>query len=513
MAQTSPSPDAPSPDAPSAKPSDATALCARPWAAVWSLLIGFFMLMVDTSILSVANPSIQRGLGASLTETIWVTSAYLLGLAVPLLVAGRLGDRFGQRTIFLIGMAVFTVSSLACGLAPSVGVLIAARAVQGVGGALMTPQSQAVIVRIFPPHRRGAAMGLWGSVSGVAMLVGPILGGFLVQTSGWQAIFLINVPVGVVGLILAARFVPKLPTSRPRFDWLGVVLSGVGILLLVYGLQEGADRAWGAVWGPITIPEILVAGAVVTVLFVVSQVKTREPLVPLALFRDRDFSLANGTIFLVGVGITSMSLPLLYFIQVARGFDPMFSAVFMVPSAVVGAVVAPFVGAHLVAKLGANRVACFGLLAFAGGLAWYMVYFTPTSNIWLALIPSAVLGLGNACMWSPLSMSATHHLPPARAGAGSGVYNTTRQMGSVLGSALMATLLNALLRAHGVNPAIVIQHAAGAPLPASTASAFSQAMSQALFLPCGVAVVGAVCAAFLTGQAGHRQTPQGAPTR
>ncbi|MCL2826867.1 MAG: MFS transporter, partial [Eggerthellaceae bacterium] len=195
---------------------DASELCPHPWAAVWSLLIGFFMLMIDMSIVSVANPSIQSGLGASLTETIWVTSAYLLGLAAPLLIAGRLGDRFGQRTMFFLGMVIFTLSSLVCGLAPSVSILIVARAVQGIGGSFMSPQSQATIVRIFPPHRRGAAMGLWGSVSGIAMLIGPMLGGFLVQSAGWQSIFLINVPVGVVGSILVLRFVPKLPTSRPR---------------------------------------------------------------------------------------------------------------------------------------------------------------------------------------------------------------------------------------------------------------------------------------------------------
>ena len=486
---------------------DASVLCARPWAAVWSMLIGFFMLMIDSSILSVANPSIQQGLGASLTETIWVTSAYLLGLAVPLLVAGRMGDRFGQRTVFMAGMALFTVSSLACGLAPSVGVLIAARAVQGVGGSLMTPQSQAVIVRIFPPQRRGAAMGLWGSVSGIALLVGPILGGFLVQQAGWQAIFLINVPVGVVGLVLAARFIPRLPTSRPRFDWAGVLLSGAGILLVVFGLQEGSERNWGQIWGPVTIPQILGAGVVLLAVFVVTQARGREPLLPLALFRDRDFSLANATIFMVGIAVTSMSLPLLYFVQVGRGFDPLLSAVFMMPSAVVGGVLAPLVGSRLVAKLGAQRVACFGLLAFAASLVWYTVYFTPDSAIWFALLPSTLAGIGNACTWSPLAMSATHHLPPARAGAGAGVYNTVRQVGATLGSALMATLMTVLLSIHGVAPDIVARHTPGAPLPTGTDAAFCQAMAQALWFPAGVAVAGAVCAAFLTGQAGRPQRP------
>jgi len=461
------------------------------------------MLMVDSSIVSVANPTIQRDLGASLTETIWVTSAYLLGVAVPLLVAGRFGDRFGQRNVFIVGMAVFTVASLACGLASSIGVLIAARAIQGVGGSLITPQSQAVLVRIFRPERRGAAMGLWGSVSGIAMLVGPILGGFLVQVAGWQAIFLINVPVGVAGIALAWRFIPKLTTSRPRFDWVGVGLSGVAVFLIVFALQQGAENGWGPVWGPVTIAQLLIAGVVVLGAFIASQLRVRDPLVPLGLFRDRDFALSNATVFCIGVTITGMSLPMLYFVQVARGFDPMLSAVFMIPSAVVGAVLAPFVGSRIVARFGAQRVASFGLLVFAGGLAWYTVYYTPTSNVWLMLIPSAVTGVGSGCMWTPLSMSVTHRLPSELAGAGSAVYNTVRQVGSVLGAALMGGLLNALLVGHGVDPAVTGRHTVGVPLPGELGTAFSTAMGQALLLPCGVAVVGAVLAAFLTGQAGH----------
>ncbi len=483
-------------------------LCPKPWAAVWSMLMGFFMLMLDQTIVTVANPSIQAGLGASLTETIWVTSAYLLGLATPLLVAGRLGDRFGQKTIFMIGMAVFALASLACGLAPSVGLLITARAVQGVGGALMTPQTQAIIVRIFPPHRRGAAMGLWGSVAGIATLVGPVIGGLLVQTIGWQAIFLINVPVGVIGLILATKFIPALPTSRPKFDWTGVVISALGIFLLVYGLQEGVDRQWGRAWGPITITEIIAAGLVLLVVFVVYQTHARSPLVPLKLFRDRDFSFANAAIFLVGVGMSGLMLPVLYFIQVGRGFAPMASALFQMPSAVVGAILAPLVGARFIAKIGANKVACFGAVAMAVPLAWYTLYFTPDSNIWLALLPGFVLGLGNACLWSPLSLSATHHLPRTDAGAGAGIYNTVRQIGTVLGSALMNTLMNARLIAHHVSPNIASQAGTNG-LAGPVAFDYARAMAECLFMPCAVFIVVAVLAAFLTGQAG-RQEP--APT-
>lgn len=460
--------------------------------------------MVDTSIVSVANPSIQRGLGTSLTATIWVTSAYLLGLAAPLLLSGRLGDHFGQRNMFFTGMVVFTLASLVCGIAPSVGVLIAARAIQGIGGSMMSPQSQATIVRIFPPHRRGAAMGLWGSIAGIAMLVGPVLGGFLVQNIGWQSIFLINVPVGVIGLIMVMRFVPKLPTHKLPLDWLGALVSAAGIFFVVFALQEGTDNGWGPIWGPVNITEILVVGVVLLALFVLWQTRAKAPLISLSLFRNRDFSLANGIIFLIGLAITSMSLPMLYFIQVGRGFDPMVSALFMMPNAVVSAIIAPFVGRHIVAKLGAHRVACFGLATFAVGMAWYSIYFTPTSNIWLAMIPGVVIGIGNSCFWSPVAMSSTHQLKPSEAGAGSGIYNTMRQIGAVLGSAIMASLMSALLIAHGVDPNIIHTQASGTALTGSVALGFAQTMSHALWLPAGVALVGAVLAAFLSGQAGRR---------
>ncbi|MCL2826715.1 MAG: MFS transporter, partial [Eggerthellaceae bacterium] len=326
-------------------------------------------------------------------------------------------------------------------------------------------------------------------------------------SAGWQSIFLINVPVGVVGSILVLRFVPKLPTSRPRLDWTGVVLSGIGIFLVVFGLQEGADQGWGPIWGPITIVEIIVAGILMLIAFVFWQTRARNPLVPLALFRTRDFSLANAAIFLIGLCVASMSLPLLYFIQVARGLDPMLSAVFMMPSAVVGAIIAPFVGARFVAKFGANRVACFGLLTYAAGLIGYIVLLTPTSNIWLALIPSAITGLGSSCMWSPISMSATHELPQAQAGVGAGIYNTIRQIGSALGSALMTVLMTTLLITYGVDPSIIQQHVQGVALAPALAAPFSQAMAGSLWLPAGVAIAGAVLAAFLTSSAGRQAEP------
>ncbi len=236
-----------------------------PWRALWALVVGFFMILLDTTIVSVANPAIKAALDpatANLDNVVWVTSAYLLAYAVPLLLTGRLGDRFGPKRIYLTGLIVFTVSSLLCGLSGTLPLLIAARALQGLGAAMMTPQTMAVITRTFPATQRGAAMGLWGATAGVATLVGPIAGGVSVDALGWEWIFFINVPVGIIAWFLAFRLVPALPTHPHRFDTTGVVLSGASLFLIVFGLQEGESYNWGQIWGPISVWGLIIAGVV-----------------------------------------------------------------------------------------------------------------------------------------------------------------------------------------------------------------------------------------------------------
>ena len=211
------------------------------------------MILIDTTIVSVANPRIMESLKTDINSVIWVTSAYLLAYAVPLLITGRLGDRFGPKRLYLSGLVVFTVASLWCGLSGDVQTLIMARVLQGFGAAMMTPQTMAVITRIFPPDRRGAAMGIWGATAGMATLVGPILGGVLVDGLGWEWIFFINVPVGIAGFFLALRFVPTLSTHPHKFDIPGVLLSAVGLFLLVFGIQQGETYNWGTITGPVTV--------------------------------------------------------------------------------------------------------------------------------------------------------------------------------------------------------------------------------------------------------------------
>ncbi|HEY1154891.1 MAG TPA: DHA2 family efflux MFS transporter permease subunit, partial [Arthrobacter sp.] len=419
----------------------------KPWPALWSLVIGFFMILIDSTIVSVANPRIMEGLHADINSVIWVTSAYLLAYAVPLLITGRLGDRFGPRRLYLLGLVVFTLASLWCGLAQNVETLIAARVIQGLGAAVMTPQTMAVITRIFPPDRRGSAMAIWGATAGMATLVGPILGGVLVDGLGWEWIFFINVPIGVVGFILATRNVPALSTHPHRFDIPGVLLSAVGLFLLVFGIQEGETYNWGTITGPISVWGLIIAGLVVLAAFVAWQRFNKgEPLLPLGLFRDRNFSLANLGITMVGFTVTSFGLPLIFYYQLVRGLTPTQSALLMVPMALISGGMAPVVG-KIVDRVNPKYLAASGLVLMAVALVWNGLLMQPDTPILLFLLPSAVLGFANAGIWAPLSTTATRNLPPRQAGAGSGVYNTTRQIGAVLGSAAIAVLIQSRLAA------------------------------------------------------------------
>ena len=325
--------------------------------------------------------------------------------------------------------------------------LILARVFQGFGAALMTPQTMAVITRIFPPDRRGAAMGIWGATAGVATLVGPILGGVLVDGLGWEWIFFINVPVGIVGFFLALRYVPALSTHPHKFDIPGVLLSAVGLFLLVFGIQEGETYDWGTIAGPITVWGLIISGIAVLVVFVVWQkVNKGEPLLPLSLFKDRNFSLANIGITTVGFTVTAFTLPLIFYYQMVRGLTPTQSALMMVPMALISGGLAPVVG-KIIDRVNPKFITAAGLVLMSVALFWNALLMHPDTPIWLFLLPSAVLGFANAGIWAPLSTTATRNLPPRQAGAGAGVYNTTRQIGAVLGSAAIAVLIQARLAA------------------------------------------------------------------
>jgi EmrB/QacA subfamily drug resistance transporter len=467
----------------------------NPWNALWAMLVGFFMILVDATIVAVANPSIMDKLGAGYDSVIWVTSAYLLAYAVPLLVAGRLGDRFGPKNLYLIGLTVFTAASLWCGLAGSIGMLIAARVVQGIGAALLTPQTLSTITRIFPADRRGVAMSVWGATAGVATLVGPLAGGVLVDKLGWQWIFFVNVPIGIIGLALAVWLIPVLPTSTHRFDLIGVLLSGIGMFMIVFALQEGQSHHWAPwIWGTI-------AGGIgfMAAFLIWQSVNRNEPLIPLVIFRDRDFTLSNVGVATIGFVVTATFLPLMFYAQAVCGLSPTRSALLTAPMAIATGVLAPFVG-RIVDRSHPRPVIGFGFSVLAIAMTWLSVEMTPNTPIWRLLLPITAMGVGSAFIWAPLAATATRNLPPQLAGAGSGVYNTTRQVGSVLGSAGMAAFMTSRISAE-MPPMLGEAPGEGSvtKLPSWLHEPFAAAMSQALLLPAFFALFGVVAAVFLLG--------------
>jgi EmrB/QacA subfamily drug resistance transporter len=463
----------------------------NPWPALFALVLGFFMILVDLTIVIVATPTIIDELHASVNQVVWVSSAYMLAYAVPVLITGRLGDRYGSKYLYLAGLTVFTLASLWCGLSTTIEMLIVARVVQGLGASMITPQTMAIITRIFPAAERGKAMSVWGATAGVAMVVGPILGGVLTGWLGWEWIFFVNIPVGIVGFVLAMRLVPKLPTHPHSFDWVGVALSGVGLFLLAFGVQEGHEKHWAS-W----IIAMIIGGLAVLSVFVGWQaVNKKEPLVPLGLFRDRNFSVSNIAISTMGFIAASFGFPLMLYAQAVRGYSPTQAALLLFPMAIMSILLARTVGG-LTDRIHPRTIVGFGFAISTVGMLLLAWKLEPGTSVWWLCVFQVLVGIGNAFIWSPTAATANRNLPMHLAGAGAGVYNATRQVGSVVGSAAIAVLMSARI-AHYL-PGAAVQGEAGAkqiPDP-HVADLFSTAMQQALLLPALVYVVGLVAVLF-----------------
>ncbi|QDO90359.1 DHA2 family efflux MFS transporter permease subunit [Ornithinimicrobium ciconiae] len=463
------------------------------------------MILVDSTIVSVATPTLMAEFETDVNGVLWVTSAYLLAYAVPLLITGRLGDRFGPRPVYLTGLAVFTLASLWCGLSGELGLglggLIAARIVQGLGASMMTPQTMTVITRTFPAERRGTAMALWGATAGVATLAGPLLGGVLIDALGWEWIFFVNLPIGLIGWVLAWRLVPRLETHSHAMDLLGVLLSAAGLFAVVFGIQEGQAYDWGTIWRWVSVPLLIGVGVLLMVIFVAWQaLNTREPLVPLSLFRDRNFSLANLGITTMGFTITAMIFPFYIWAQSVRGLSPTQAALVMAPSSILSFLLARQAGL-LTDRVHPRVLVGSGTALLAVGLWLLSLGMTPTAPLWQALAAAAVLGIANPLIWGPLSTTATRNLPMAGAGAGAGIYNTTRQLGAVLGSSAIAVLMQTRIAAHlpagGPGAGAMSMPGGGsAGLPPDVAEGISRAMAQSLYLPIGVILLGTLAALF-----------------
>lgn len=425
-----------------------TSRTTNPWAALSALCIGFFMVLLDQTIVMVAIPSMISGLDASLNSIVWVTSVYLLTYAVPILFASRLGDRFGPKRLFVFGLVVFTASSLWCGLSGSAEALITARAVQGIGAAAMTPQTLAFITYLFPGGKRGAAMGMWGGVAGLATITGPLLGGLLVDTLGWEWIFFINVPIGIIGLALTVVLVPDWqPRNSHKFDVPGILLSATGLFCLIFGIQNGQQYHWSTVFGFVTIPMVIGGGVVLLALFVVWQRTSKsEPLLPLRIFRGRNFSTGNIANITLGFALGGMFIPVIIYLQSVLGMSPLASGVLTAPMSLMSGMIAPFIG-RASDRMSPKFLVMTGLLAIALGLGILALQAGPGSEPWSLVGGLLVTGVGMGFVFSPLTNITTRSVEPRLMGAASGIFNTSRQLGAVFGSAAVGVLLQARVAA------------------------------------------------------------------
>jgi EmrB/QacA subfamily drug resistance transporter len=415
----------------------------NPWLVLLVVSLGFFMTLLDLTIVNIAIPNMITKLHASLDDVLWVINAYALVLAVLVITAGRLGDLIGPRTMFFAGVALFTAASAACGLSPNPGWLIAFRAVQGLGAAMLMPQTLTIITNTFPPERRGAAFGVWGAVAGVATIAGPTLGGLLVTAFDWRYIFFVNLPIGVIVLALTLVVIPDLRLGRRhRIDIPGVLLASAALLAICYGLVEGQKYNWSTITSFISIPLVLGIGVLLLVAFLLYQrlTQSREPLVPFAVFRDRNFSVMNGVSGVLAVGMMGIFLPFTIYLQSVLGFSALKAGLTMAPASVISMVVSPVAG-RMTDKIGGKYILMGGLLLFGVGMGWLALIAHPTSSWQSFLAPLLVAGFGMGCTFAPLVTTAMRNIQPQIAGAASGVLNTVRQVGLVIGTAAVGALL------------------------------------------------------------------------
>jgi EmrB/QacA subfamily drug resistance transporter len=420
-----------------------TKLRGNPWAVLLVVSLGFFMTLLDLTIVNIAIPNLITKLHASLDDVLWVINAYALVLAVLVITAGRLGDLIGPRIMFMGGVGVFTVASAACGLAPSPGWLIGFRAVQGLGAAMLMPQTLTIITNTFPPDRRGAAFGVWGAVAGVATIAGPTLGGLLVTAFDWRWIFFVNLPFGLVVLLVTPLIIPDFRSGRRhRIDIPGVLLASAALLAICYGLVEGQKYDWGTIAGFVSIPLVIGLGVVLLLAFLLVQRLTqdKEPLVPFALFRDRNYAVVNWVSGVLAVGMMGIFIPLTIYLQSVLGFSALKAGLTMAPASLISMFVAPVAG-RMTDKIGGKFILMSGLILFGAGMGWIALIAQPDSSWTVFVAPLIVAGLGMGCIFAPMVTVGMRNIEPRMAGAASGVLNTVRQVGLVIGTAAVGALL------------------------------------------------------------------------
>jgi EmrB/QacA subfamily drug resistance transporter len=440
---------------PVAAPSAPPAPERNPWLVLVVLCGAVFMVLLDSTIVNVAQQAIIDGLGASLTQIQWILDAYVLTYAVLLLSFGRLGDIFGRKKLFMLGMAIFTAASALCGASTLLGnllhvspavALIASRVLQGAGGALMMPQTLALVVVVFPPAKRGAALGVWGSIVSLGAVVGPIVGGLIVTNYNWEWVFLINVPIGIAALLATASIVPESvdPLASRRLDWTGLALSSVGIFALVFGLIQGNVLGW-------TNPAILALWAASLLLltaFVWWERRAPNPMMRLELFRIRNFWVGSVIGFAFAFGMLGIFFPMTLFLQGALGFSAIKAGLTMAPMSVMIMFVAPLSG-RLTDRFGARWILVGGLSAATVGLLFMSRRVTVETD-WLMLLPALIVaGVGMGMTFAPTTTAAMADVPSRFAGSASGILNTMRNVGQVLGIAVLGSVLQASIERHG----------------------------------------------------------------
>ncbi|HUI37031.1 MAG TPA: MFS transporter [Gaiellaceae bacterium] len=407
-------------------------------STLWTFAItsvALFMTTLDNLVVTTALPVIRKDLDASLSGLEWTVNAYTLTFAVLLITGAALGDRFGRRRMFGIGLAIFTLGSAAAALAPSIEVLIAARAVQGLGGAIVTPLTLTILSAAVPAERRGLVLGAWGGISGLAVAIGPLVGGAVVQGISWQWIFWLNVPIGLALIPLAYLRLRETRGPNDALDLRGVALASAGLFGIVWGLVRGN----GVGWGSLEITTSFVLGTIVLALFVVWELRAPAPMLPLRFFRNRTFTAANAASFLMFFGMFGSIFLLAQFFQTVQGYSPLQAGLRVLPWTAMPIFVAPIAGA-LSDRIGGRPLMATGLALQAIGLAWIAYVSTPTVAYSELVIPFILSGIGMALYFAPVANVVLSAVRPIEEGQASGANNAIRELGGVFGVAVLASV-------------------------------------------------------------------------
>ena len=429
----------------------------RKWWTLAAVAVGLFMIMLDNTVVVVALPSIQNSLHISTSELEWVVNAYALTFGVLLLTGGKLADLLGRRSIFIIGLLIFTGASLWCGLAGGATSLIAARTVQGIGAALMNPATLSIITATFPPRQRGTAIGIWAGVSALALAFGPLVGGLLTQKINWSWIFFINIPVGVAGVIAARIFIDETKdTSREqRLDLPGLLTSGIGLLALTYGLIETNTHSWGST----RVLVLFVIALVALAAFVALELQQRIPMLDLSLFRHPTFSGANTVMFLVGLAMFGIFFYNSLFLQRVLHYGAIKTGATFLPMTVLIMFVAPLAG-KFTDRIGPRWLMGTGMILLTGSLLLFGT-LDGASSFWNILPGLLVGGVGMALTMAPTTAAAMSSVAVDKAGVGSAVINSMRQVGGSLGIAIMGTLVASVVTVRPFDPHYATQYTSG----------------------------------------------------